>query len=544
MEKTDGRTEKGKDGAVIPLPAEYIPAEQNLETIGYFSAGYKRKYPTAKQKSKVIILNHDRRIEIIPTAKYGYPNSDDFDFYRAFLKICHEQTTLVERGANGHRTLHPRLNLPTGFYTRELIRNAGRIESARERQAVRDWIERSTFTGIKGELYCAKTKQFDTAFGGPLFSQFVFVGEKMRNGQLADRNYVWLAPWFLSNCYYHYLRRVDLAFHRRLRKAIAKTLYPLLDTGWYATQGKPYTKRYTDLCALLFIPAHKKLSLVKQQFDPSHEEIKREHFLATWEYLLDPQGKWTGVIRWWPGEKWFQDQEQRKLRKEQAERIDRSPSLPTALPSPATAETPPPQPPLPLTAHSVPFSSGQAQGQHAEMVKDFYRKLGHPRISRRRLEKDLNLLMDLADAEGRRFSPEEITAGLGWIVSHKEDRFAGKVYSLSLLPEVIGEALQDTEKRKRASAQKERQAQEEQTLKAERARRQDLEALYLSLPLTEQAALRDIAVENLLRSGIDKRLLLEPLVRGEIFHLLEERDTQRARSNLSPETVPTTAVNI
>src|SRR5438034_3062082 len=63
------------------LPAEYVPAEQNLETIGYFSAGYKRKYPTEQQRSKLLLLSPDRKVEIVPTAKYGYPNSEDLDFY-------------------------------------------------------------------------------------------------------------------------------------------------------------------------------------------------------------------------------------------------------------------------------------------------------------------------------------------------------------------------------------------------------------------------------------------------------------------------------
>ena len=41
---------------------------------------------------------------------------------------------------------------------------------------------------------------------------------------------------------------MDLAFHLRLRKPIAKSLYPLLELGWYATGGKPYSKSYHELC--------------------------------------------------------------------------------------------------------------------------------------------------------------------------------------------------------------------------------------------------------------------------------------------------------
>src|SRR5215467_15779662 len=76
---------------------DYVAAELNLESIGYFSAGYKRKYPTEMQRSKVVTLNRERRIEIIPNLKYGFPNSEDQDFYRAFLKICDERVILTTR---------------------------------------------------------------------------------------------------------------------------------------------------------------------------------------------------------------------------------------------------------------------------------------------------------------------------------------------------------------------------------------------------------------------------------------------------------------
>ena len=73
------------------LPPEYIPAEQNLENIGYFSAGYKRKFPTTLKEAKTIAIvssGIERQIKIIPSS-YGYPHSEDFDLYRAFLKICY-----------------------------------------------------------------------------------------------------------------------------------------------------------------------------------------------------------------------------------------------------------------------------------------------------------------------------------------------------------------------------------------------------------------------------------------------------------------------
>jgi len=299
------------------FPDEYVAAEQNIETIGYFSAGYKRRYPKEPNEAKEVSIGPDRRVRIVPST-YGYPNSEDQDYYRGFLKICSVKARLAERKREGQITRHPHLALPIGFSTNQLLRYANKGDNARNRQAVRNWIKRSTATTIEGGLYQAKTKFVNQEFGGQLFSQYVLVGEKMRNGRQADMNYVWPAAWFLSNFYFHYYRRVDLAFHQRLSKPIAKALYPLLETGWFASGGS-FSKRYADLCAHLFIQLQVHLSLVKQQLDPAHEELQREHFLETWEYILDAGEQWTGVIRWWPGKKWRDDQETRKLRKELAE---------------------------------------------------------------------------------------------------------------------------------------------------------------------------------------------------------------------------------
>jgi hypothetical protein len=97
-------------------------------------------------------------------------------------------------------------------------------------------------------------------------------------GQIADTNYVWPALWFLTNYLQGYIRPVDLAFHHRLRKPIAKSLYPLLETGWYAAGGRAYEKRYGALCHdFLLCQAHY-LSKLKTQLEPAHEELKREGF--------------------------------------------------------------------------------------------------------------------------------------------------------------------------------------------------------------------------------------------------------------------------
>src|SRR5215471_18268795 len=81
--------------------AFYVPAEQNIEVIGYFSAGYKRRYAHAPEAKVVELFDRasglERHIKIIASSLYGYPNSTDLDFYRAFLRICDEHIAMVPK---------------------------------------------------------------------------------------------------------------------------------------------------------------------------------------------------------------------------------------------------------------------------------------------------------------------------------------------------------------------------------------------------------------------------------------------------------------
>src|SRR5215475_6383381 len=296
---------------------DYVSAEQNLETIGYFSARYDRKRAgNDNVLSRTIAVSEGRRIEIMPSAKYGFPNAEDLDFYRAFLKICDDRANWVRIEHDSHTSYHPQLPSPISFSSRELIAKAGRHKSHRELVAVGDWIERLSSTMIRGEIFDAKEKRFDVRIGvEPLFKQFVHVGRIMSDGTRAAQNYVWLAQWFIDNYFYFYSRPFDLKFHHRLKHAIAKTLYPLLDNAWYASNGAPYTKSYPDLCLLLDIKPHTQLSRVRHQLDSSNDELQREQFVAKYDYPPRLNGEWSGNVRWWPGEKWLHDQEQKHYKR-------------------------------------------------------------------------------------------------------------------------------------------------------------------------------------------------------------------------------------
>lgn len=316
-------------------PLEPIPAEVAFEHIGYFTPT-SRRLKNIMTKEKVIAerTNGDGTrttltIRIIGTGSYGLPNTSDLDYYRAFLKLLDDLTDQTGQLPN-----------PIRIATKTLLRYAGKQASAREFRAVTDWIRRSHYTGIQGFYYDAASGDYVEIGDEPLFPRYRIRGQRLDNGDLATTHYVWLASWFRANYLHHYLRPMDLAFHRRLRKPIAKALYPLLELGWYATGGKPYTKSYHDLCHDFLLHESPHLARIKQQLDPAHRELTAERFLERWDYRLAATGH-TWVITYYPGPKFFADQHARESRRQLAARIATGTRPATATPPGPPANVPP-----------------------------------------------------------------------------------------------------------------------------------------------------------------------------------------------------------
>jgi len=360
MQEEAGKTE----APLQPVPEATPPATQPLalpdpihaevafENIGYFTPSSKRlKGMTTKEKVVAERTNPDGTrtrltVQIIGTGKYGLPITADLDYYRAFLKLLDgiaDQTSHIPE--------------PIPIPTRTLIRYAGKQVSGREFRTVKDWIRRSHYTGIQGFYYHAATGDYVEIGGEPLFPRYLLRGQILEHGEQADTHYVWLASWFRANYLHHHLRPMDLAFHLRLRKPIAKSLYALLDLGWYATGGKPYAKSYHDLCHEFLLHESPYLSRIKQQLDPAHQELAQERFLERWEYRPAAKGH-TWIIIYHPGTKFFADQQARESRRHLAARIAHG-ARPLALAPPA------PRPPFPTLLADILTVCGDHQNQAA-----------------------------------------------------------------------------------------------------------------------------------------------------------------------------------
>ncbi len=308
--------------ALVPTVPDYIMTEVFLENTGFFTPSSKR-IKSIKVKEKVvgerIALDGTKKsikISVSANATLGLPITSDLDYYRAFLKICDE---LVDKDG--------RFQLPIEVPSKRLAALAGKKWGGLTRKEIGEWFDRMTGTLIKGGMYRAKSQDYDDGFSGVVFAQILRRGDRLKNGDIAQTNYVWPAPWWLSNYFYHYVKPIDLNFHRRLTKNIAKALYPLLETGWYASGGKSYSKSYHDLCVEFLLTEYHQISRLKEQLDPAHEELQRERFLKHWSYREAKGNSGGFVITYYPGEKFFEDQKARADRRQLAERIAQKPQL-------------------------------------------------------------------------------------------------------------------------------------------------------------------------------------------------------------------------
>lgn len=304
----------------LPAVPDYVPTEVFLETCGFFTPSSKRikgtytKEKTIAYKTLPDGKKQPVKVKISANHELGLPITSDEDYWHAFEKILSE---IADQDG--------RIRLPIAVPTKQLIRYAGKQLSKITRKEAQAWLNRMTLTGLAGGIYRAKAKEYQEGFVGTVFSQVVRKGEKMKNGETAETNYVWLAPWYLSNFYYRYQRPLDFSFYNRLRKPISKGLRSLLETGWYASAGNPYKKSYSDLCSEFLITKFNQLSRIKQQLDPAHRELQREGFLLKWEYRPSKEREGDYIVSYYAGEKFFETQQARKARVELAEKIRERP---------------------------------------------------------------------------------------------------------------------------------------------------------------------------------------------------------------------------
>src|SRR5215468_1675945 len=150
---------------------EYIQAEAFLEVSGFFTPSSKRirRIYTKEKKLREYTDEQGKRrtlkVEISANHKLGLPITSDLDYYRAFLKICDE---VVDSDG--------RFQIPIAVPTKKLVRYAGKKWNPKTRHEIDEFFDRMASTLMKGAIYLAKKKDYDTKGRGAVFSFVVTKG--------------------------------------------------------------------------------------------------------------------------------------------------------------------------------------------------------------------------------------------------------------------------------------------------------------------------------------------------------------------------------
>jgi hypothetical protein len=378
----------------IILPQEFIKAEKNLETLGFFTPSSNW---TREVKKKVISFTRtegNKRVKasvtILPSTEYGLPDTSDLDKYRAFQKILSDE--LLRNGkVPKHLTFSSAKLIKEIGISRE--NKSGKSYAGKFHKEIKDWLMRMLLTGVQSEgaVWLAGRKVWvtDTVH---VFERVITCGQKLDDGTIADLNHVWLSDWQLENVNEFWLLSIDYDLYKQLRKPIAKSLLSLLQIGFYASGGI-YTKRYDELCQFLGITNHKRFSYIKRQLEPSFKELQEKSFLANWDYEENKIYKTYNII-WFAGERFFEAQE---LLQEREERLTKPVQR---KPKRITKEKPKQKPDFPqqpkATVETLPEVLSEPEPPELEEAKSDFEPLTPEEVNEE-VDEDVSLVKKLVE---------------------------------------------------------------------------------------------------------------------------------------------------
>src|ERR1035437_928764 len=252
----------------IPI-STFTKVDNNLTGIGFFTASSKRSRKEIEKTTVIVDQGVERRISILPSAKYGLPITQDQDFWLALMKLVSE-----------HIQREGKLTNPFTFTTAELQHILGQSDAGKNYKAVQEWLSVMKFTGIEGGAYNITKKKWLTDRISAV-DRAATTGEQLSDGTIADKNHIWFSQWQLDNINAGNLIAVELGIYTQLENNISKNLVPHLQEWLYASQrdGR-FEKQYEDVCQLLGIRAYKYRSDIERKIGPSLDEHGKHGYMA------------------------------------------------------------------------------------------------------------------------------------------------------------------------------------------------------------------------------------------------------------------------
>ncbi len=175
------------------------------------------------------------------------------------------------------------------------------------RKLIKDAIKRLSLLGFLTEnIFYSNEKKHLGEASFHLFD-YKFKGEELKNGEIADSNYIYPSPTYKKNLETYNIKPLDFAYIRSLNSGIAFRLCELLGVKFFKIKDKkntPIRYSYENLCKILPLKEQKYLSYIKRQLIPALKELKETKFLK--DYILEEKGNKI-FIKFYPGEKYFEE---------------------------------------------------------------------------------------------------------------------------------------------------------------------------------------------------------------------------------------------
>ncbi len=298
---------------------EFVRSEVNLLVFPFFALTTKGLRRRLRTEFRAVAERDGERVEILwnvsANPEYGYPGLFDRQVHRAVEQIITEMLRDKRQVENPI----PLGSLYSLCERMGLRKQGGRQEyGGRQYRAIRRALERITTTAIKSEgTFYEKGKRRWTSTVFHLYDAVVFQGEELRNGEIADTNYLYLSDLYLQSLNSFYVKPLDYHYQRSLRSPIASRLYEILGVKFYGVRHHRQAEvcfKYSTLTQLLPVEQHQYLSDARKQLNPGHQELVATGFLASYEWReARDEGDWLIFYR--PGER-----ARDEIRRAQAER--------------------------------------------------------------------------------------------------------------------------------------------------------------------------------------------------------------------------------
>ena len=292
-----GLESEGGQALLIP---DTIKSEVNFLIFPFFALSRRGLRAKLETEYREVIKRGDEKLEILwsvsANPKFGYPGPFDRGVHKAIEQIISE--TLQKDG----RVENPiAVGSLYGLCKRIGLGKFG----GREYRKIKEALERVTTTSVqsKGTFYNKGRKQWiEDVFH--LYERVVLRGTELRDGEVADTNYLFLGSRYLESLNAFYVKPLDYKYLQSLRSNIASRLYEILGVRFYGLQNRKQSHvwfEYGTLCQLLPIEPQRYYSRAREKLSLAHTELIETRFLSKVRWQKRSKTRW--IICYYPGEK-------------------------------------------------------------------------------------------------------------------------------------------------------------------------------------------------------------------------------------------------